>query len=192
MKTLILTLLSLLLTLSVSAQTNTNTAPTVSDWTESIKRVVAANPDAFVATNLTVLLAPSYAPGIKDENGELSEFGVTAAFMYPLGKYAYAGARLDYLAGDYFMPSLGVELKYDLKLFGKVNATVFGHTGVSYPVSGTSDNNEEIGSIYGGGLRLHLFEVNNVRIGAFGSWEAWSQFPGTDIWHGGVSATFSF
>lgn len=189
----------LLVTLCARASTNVSQSvttddpwPTTSDWTESIKRIVAMNPDAVHATNWTVAIAPSYAKGLTDVNGDLKEWGGTAALLYPLGQFAYAGARFDYIAGNFFMPSLGVELKADIRLFNKVDVTPFAVTGVSYPVSGASEDSEELGAIYGAGVKVHLFKTGNVRVGAFAEWERWTQFPDVDVFHAGLTASFTF
>lgn len=173
----------------LAADTNT---PTASDWTDSIKRIIALNPDAETATNWTVAIAPSYAPGLKDIDGNLKEFGATVALLYPLGPYVYAGARVDYIAGDFFMPSVGVELKADIRLFNKFDVTPFAVTGVSYSVSGNADTEGEVGAIYGAGIKARLFKAGGVNFGGFVEWERWTQFVGVDIFHAGVTANFSF
>lgn len=198
MKTVI-TIIALATTLA-SASTNVSQSvtteagpPTTSDWAESIKRVVQMNPEAVNATNWTVAIAPSYAKGLTDVNGELKEWGGTVGLLYPLGRFVYAGARFDYIAGDFFMPSLGVELKTDILLFNRVNVTPFAVTGVSYPVSGASDTEEEeLGAIYGAGVKVHLFTAKSIRIGGFIEWERWTQWPDVDVFHAGLTASFSF
>lgn len=198
MKNILVVLLSVL-TITLNASTNVVEAvstdaewPATSDWSDSIKRIVALNPDAQHATNWTVAIAPSYAKGLQDVDGNLKEWGATAALLYPLGPYVYAGARVDYIAGDFFMPSLGVELKADIRLFNRIDVTPFAVTGVSYSVSGDADTEGEVGAIYGAGLKLHLFTVKSVRVGGFAEWERWTQFPDVDIFHAGVTASFSF
>lgn len=166
--------------------------PTNSTWLDPIKRFIELNPEAIHATNWTVAVAPSYAKGLKDIDGDLKEWGATAAILYPLGQFVYAGARVDYIAGDFFLPSVGVELKADLKLFQKVTVTPFAVTGVSYSVSGGGDSEGEVGAIYGAGLKMHLLTVKNVRLGGFVEWERWTQFPDVDVFHAGLTASFSF
>lgn len=192
---------SILLLLAFAARASTNVVeavstdaawPTTSDWSDSIKRIIALNPDAQHATNWTVAIAPSYAKGLKDIDGDLKEWGATAALLYPLGPFVYAGARVDYIAGNFFMPSLGVELKADIRLFNNVDVTPFAVSGVSYSVSGDADTQGEVGAIYGAGLKMHLFTIKNVRCGGFVEWERWTQFPDVDIFHAGLTASVSF
>lgn len=177
---------------SQSVTTDAGEKPTASDWTESIKRVIAMNPDAASATNWTVAIAPSYAKGLKDIDPDLSEWGATVAILYPLGQFVYAGARLDYIGGEFYLPSVGVELKADIRLFNKIDVTPFAVTGVSYSVSGSSDTEGEIGAIYGAGIKMHLITIKGVRIGGFVEAERWTQWPDVDVFHAGVTASFTF
>lgn len=189
MKTLFILLTSLLLALPVAAQTNTEPAI---KWADSIKHIIELNPEAQNATNWTVAIAPSYAPGLKDVDGSAKEWGVTAALLYPLGKYVYAGARVDYIGADFFLPSVGVELKTDIRLFNKVDVTPFAVTGVSYSVSGDADTEGEVGAIYGSGVKVHIATVKKVRIGGFFEYERWTTFKDVDVFHAGLTANFSF
>lgn len=188
----ILHLLSAILSLAaLPALAQDTNPPVLGGWT--ISRIIRQNPDALVSTNWTVALAPSYAPGLKNlKTGESQEFGFTGALLYPLGQYAYAGVRADYLAGDFFLPSIGVEVKADLQLFQRINVTPFAVSGVSYTVSGSGTQDGEVGAIYGAGLKAHLFTVSKVRVGGFYEAERWTQFPNVTVHHYGLCASFSF
>lgn len=183
----ILPLLLLLTTLAALAQT-----PPPEPTPGFLQRIIRLNTEAESSTNWIFALAPSYAPGLKNSHGERQELGFTGALLYPISKYAFAGMRADYLAGDFFLPSVGVEMKADLILFGKLRVTPFAVSGVSYPVSGAGQENNALGAIYGAGLKTDLYRWKNGHLGAFYEAEKWTQFSGVTIHHFGALVSWTF
>lgn len=157
-------------------------------------RLFELNAASQEATNWIFALAPSYAPGLKDETGQKQELGVTGALLYPLSKYVYTGMRFDYLAGDFFLPSVGVTLRAPMKRFLglPVNTTPFLVTGASYTVSGASSQDNQVGAIFGAGIHFDLYQRKSFGIGVFYEAEKWTQVPDVTIHHGGLTVKWSF
>ena len=155
---------------------------------------IATHSDELQQTNWTVAISPSYAPGLKNSTGKAQEFGGTLALMYPLSQYVLTGARLDFLGGDLFNPSIGATFQVPIKWFGPFNVTPFAVSGVSMPISGAAKANGVVGAIYGAGLKATLWQsaAGTTRVGAFYEAEKWTQFPNVIIHHGGIGVHFSF
>lgn len=141
--------------------------------------------------SLTLTAYPSYAPDLKIA-GENKSWGFGVAALYPLGDYAFTGARLDYLGDQFWSPSVTVGCKADVQLFGR-NFTPFVIGGAIIPLGGAGDDNHAVGAIVGSGVTTSLWAAANGKssVNLYFAVEKWSIFQGV-IYHPGVAATFKF
>jgi hypothetical protein len=143
---------------------------------------------------LTVALYPGYAPDL-DVGGKESVWGGGMAVLYPVGsQYTLVGARLDWLAETFYMPSVNLTLKADVQLFGH-NFTPFVMGGAIMPLAGAGNDNTEVGSTIGAGIYTTVW---NGKVGAkdaslqvFGSAERWSNLAVT-VYRPGVAFTLKW
>lgn len=146
-----------------------------------------------VVTNktLTVTAYPSYAPDLTI-NGEKKSWGFGVAALYPLGDYAFTGARLDYLGDQYWSPSVTVGCKADVQLFGH-NFTPFALGGAIIPLGGAGSDNHSVGAIVGGGIYTTVWQSADKKtsVQAYYAAEHWTIFSGV-VHHPGVALTFKF
>jgi len=153
-----------------------------------------------VETNksLTLVLSPSYAPDIVVE-GEKAPWGMCAAVLYPVLDLGIVrgltGARIDWMATEFWAPSVDVTLEMPFTFLGKIEVTPFAIGGAIFPLSNGNDNGESVGGIYGGGVSVSVFNwerggvKGNLSIG--GGCEKWTPYPG-EVYRVGVALTLKF
>jgi len=128
------------------------------------------------AKSLLFAAYPGYAPTLTVD-GKKAPWGFGAALMYPvltLGNVTgYTGGRVDYLARDWFSPSVDVGLKAAVRLFDKVTVHPFAEGGAIVPLAGAGDQNGSVGSILGGGAAVGLFRYKTATLSAFYAYEHW-------------------
>lgn len=188
-----LTILLTLLALSLHAQPTTNTA---TDLSKSVfgrfLDFIAANPEVAAATNWTFTTYASHAKGLVDSDGDAAEWGFGFAALYPLNEYIRAGARMQYFAGDWFMPSLNVQLQSSYKPFGgKLIFTPFVFTGIATPIGG-SEENGDFGTLYGIGASLKYPINDNWEAGLGYAIETWSNLEVDHVDHFGLIVSYRF
>jgi hypothetical protein len=149
--------------------------------------VIGTLQGASDSKSLTMLVYPTYAPKLANH------WGAGGALLYPLGDYAFVGARFDLLDGSYFAASASVGLKADVNLFG-AKFTPFVLTGVVTPLAEAGDHTFEPGAIVGTGVSTVLWQSANkkTKVSAFGEMEYWSQYPGIQIFHAGAQLSFAW
>ncbi len=156
-------------------------------------------------SNVLVELHGLYAPGLGKKYG-----GGLGAF-YPINDYLYAGVRLDWVNGGFWMPSGNVGLQLPLHLGNYVTniiglwatnivVTPFGYAGVAIPISGAvvgtitiggsppRDNNGQPTAILGWGASLLLYNAATWNIDLLFDQEDWTGFNGKQYrfglaWH---------
>jgi len=173
------------LSLSVQAQTWT--------WSNMVRFASAASD----AKSVTLALSPSYAPDLTVA-GKKAPWGVGAAAVYPvltLGPVqTLTGIRLDWLANQFFAPSVSATVQAPLILFNKVEVTPFGIGGAIFPL-GQAGATDAVGAIYGGGLGIKVFswERGGVKgaVSVGGGVERWTPYPG-NIYRVGGAVTLKF
>lgn len=127
---------------------------------------LATNPTLAKDTNWTVIGYASHARGLLDEQGNKSEWGGGIAALYPLNDYVRTGVRLQYFAGDFYMPSVNLQLQSSYKPFGlPLVFTPVAFTGLATPINGSQDNGT-IGSLFGIGASLKYPLTQHREIGA--------------------------
>ena len=153
-------------------------------WYEDLFGAIQGASDA---RSLQLVLYPTYAKDLGNH------WGAGGALLYPLGEFLFAGARFDYLDGNYFAASVGVGAKADIDILGK-KFTPFAITGAVMPLSGAGDTNHELGAIVGTGVSTVIWEnqAKNSRVSAFGALEYWSQYPGIQIYHAGAQLSLAW
>jgi hypothetical protein len=149
-------------------------------------------PAADQARSMSFVVAPSYAPEIVGSDGNNSPWGLTAAALYPvldLGPIrSMAGVRLDYLADQFWTPSVSVQIGTTARLFGGMEVTPFVTSGAIFPLSQGNDNGDNIGAIIGSGISTKVFKWNKGCISLGYSCEKWTPYPGL-IHHVGAALT---
>lgn len=184
MKKLLITLGVVAATFIARADTNTTG---IGSWFD-------INRDELSQTNWAVVLAPSYAPGLKNASGESKEWGAAVALLHPVGTpYVLAGPRFDYLAGDLFKGDVNVTLQLPIKIAGTFTVTPLITSGASIIISGAGSKDGEIGANYGAGIKARFWENSkkNLAVGGIFQAEKWTQFSGIVIYHGGVAVSWN-
>ncbi len=179
--------------LTATAQTN---PPAISPEVKS--NVVAFVQGVSAERNLTISIAPSYAPNLINKDGVSDQWGACLALTYhpqgAVGQYTFAGIRLDYLGSEFWAPSINGGLKADVQLFG-INFTPLAYTGVSIPLAGAGEDNGDVGIIAGGGVKTTLWNGllfgKAANLSVFAAAEKWSQFDGM-IYHIGPALTINW
>lgn len=183
MKELLSILFSASLALTAFSQSTTpppyTNAPTISGSLKMFTDAVAAG-----NTNWLFEVHGLYAPKL-----DLKYGGGIGAF-YPINDFIFAGARLDYVNGGFWMPSGNAGLQLPIKLFG-IQIKPFGYAGIGVPVSGATvgdvtipgtlkDNAGEPTAILGYGLAFRLWTSKSGAsfVDAIGDRETWSGFSG--------------
>lgn len=178
-KLLLIGVAALLATVSLNAQdTNTPTGSTKD-------RLLSFVQDASSTRSLVLAVYPSYAPDLINADGRKDQWGFGAAALYAVSQFVYTGLRVDYLAGEFWAPSINVGLKADVQVFG-LNFTPMAYTGAVVPLSGAGDKNGDWGYIVGGGVKARIW--SGELFGKAASFdlaataEKWSQFDG-EVYH---------
>ena len=140
---------------------------------------------------VSVGVYPAYAPDLV-VNGEKHVWGVGIAALYPVSQYSFAGLRLDYLGGQFWMPSCTVGLKADMQILGH-NVTPFTIGGAIFPVSDAGDRNGQVGAIVGAGITANIWQSDDSKksLNLFYACEKWTIFDGV-IHRPGVAFSFKF
>ena len=169
----------------VGSTTLDTNAPTVqSDLNDIIAHLVSTN-WYFAAYYL-------HAPGLQHKEG-----GSIAGFT-PLSQYVLAGWRVDYVNGNFWMPSGQATLQLPItpiKSWQWLTVTPFGFVGVGIPLSGAHvsgvvipgqvprDNNGQPTAILGIGGAISLWKNSNPTshwrsVSIVADKETWTGFPG--------------
>lgn len=164
---------------------DTNAAPTVQ---QDLNDILAH----LVSTNWYFAAYYLHAPGLQHKEG-----GGIAGFT-PLNNYVLAGWRVDYVNGNFWMPSGQATLQLPItpiKSWQWLTVTPFGFVGVGIPLSGahvsgvvipgqvTRDNNGQPTAILGLGGAINLWKNSNATshwrsVSIVGDKETWTGFPG--------------
>lgn len=179
----LLSLIALTVALNASAQTNTDTnaAPTVQSGAQMILDAVKSG-----QTNWSVATYGLYAPSLSHK------YGAGIGYFYPLSEYFLTGVRVDYVDGDFWMPSGNATLQLPLKITSWLTVTPFTYAGIGVPVSGGTvgsvtipgstprDNNGQATAILGYGGAVHIYSTSDKKwnVSAVMDQERWSGFPG--------------
>lgn len=198
MKTKILVLLSILtlVLFSVPARAQTVGAITPEVANNSVLKVIEflATNQELLNTNRNWIFVPyaSHAEGLLDSQGEDASWGGGVAALYPLNNYLRGGFRMQYFAGEWFMPSVNVQIQSSYKIFGsRASWTPFVFTGIATPIGGSSENGE-IGALYGAGLSIKFPLGDKWEIGGGYAIESWSNLRVDHVDHFGIVLDFKF
>lgn len=160
---------------------------------QSLSNIVAFLDASSQAKELTLAIAPAYAPDLV-VNGKKAPWGLTAAAMYPVFSAGIvtgeAGGRMDWIADDLFTPELNIQLQTTMRLFNLVDATPFVVSGAIFPF-GQAGSDDAVGAIVGGGIGIKLYTYKNLTVSAGYDVERWTCFPGL-IHHVGGALTIHF
>lgn len=105
---------------------------------------------------------------------EPDRFGGGVAAAYSLSDYAATGLRLDYIDGEFWMPSVNIQLQLPIKVMNKLTVVPFVLSGLATPISGAGDKQDTVTGIFGGGLALRITKHADLIYDC----EAWTGFPG--------------
>lgn len=157
-------------------------------WLESNQQLLETN------KQWTFVPYVSRAKGLKDAQGDKAEFGGGIAVLYPLNDYVRAGFRGQYFAGEWFMPSVNIQLSSVYKLGGQDSrfswSPLLG-SGVSSPIGGSKENGD-VGFIYFAGLSVKYQFNETTAIGLGYALESWSGLHVGRVEHLGVTLTKRF
>lgn len=143
------------------------------------------------AKTVTVALYPAYSPDLVVD-GEKKQWGAGIAALYPVNQYSFAGLRLDYAGGQFWMPSCTVGLKADVQILGHT-VTPFTIGGAIFPISGAGERDGQVGAIVGTGFTSNIWRSKDAKTSAnlFYACEKWTLFDG--VTHRvGAAVTFKF
>ena len=122
--------------------------------------------NAVGATNWVVIPFASYDISTK-------KIGGGVAVVYPVNSLLYVGGRLEYINGTWTTPSLQVQIKTTIGVFG-LKVTPFG-------VGGTAIIDGDVAAYTGAGAMINLFtttiQSKPVTLGLVGDYEAWGGLP---------------
>jgi len=180
----LLALLALTVALTVNAQTNT--APTIGSVHLTIDEPVTAAADTnavptlpehlgtllnFLSASSTNWYVASYGIYVSDTK----TFGGGIAGAYSLSPYVLTVLRVDYLNDSFWMPSGSMQLQLPMTLAGKLQVTPFAFAGIATLLGGNGD--QPTGSavgIGGAGLATRF----NEHFGLVYDVEMWSNYTG--------------
>ena len=169
--------------IGVAALLATTTYGQISETNKT--KVIAFAQGVSSAKSITTAVYPTFAPDLINGDGNKDQWGAGVAAMYPFGDFVYTGLRIDYLAHEFYAPSMEVGLKADVQVLG-INVTPFTYTGVVVPLQGAGSQDGEFGAIIGGGAKVsvwsgQLFGLSSS-LSIAGAAEKWTQFDGM-IYH---------
>ena len=169
MSTLVAAALALMLSLPSAQAQSTNTTDLIGSETGVIGGITAGlsewlnnNEAARTATNWLVAPYFTYAPDIEAED----KVGGGIFVAYKVTDFLYAGIGVDYL-GELTLPQGNVELKADIKPFKYLGfatnfiARPFAVAGIAVPLSGSGDDNGNVGSIIGAGVAIPVWKISD-------------------------------
>jgi hypothetical protein len=162
----------------------------------SIARVLnfLATNQELLATNRHWTFVPyvSHADGLVDSQGKDAAWGGGVAALYPLNDYLRGGFRMQYFAGEWFMPSVNVQLQSSYYLFGtKASWTPFVFTGLATPIKGSAENGD-VAALYGIGLSVKVPITDRWAIGGGYAIENWSNLRVDHVDHFGLVLDYKF
>ena len=151
------------------------------------------------AKSITLAVSPCYAPEIV-VNGAKAPWGLSAAALYPVldvagVAQAATGVRVDWLANEFWTPSVDVTLQVPFLFLNKLEVTPFGIAGAIFPLGMGNDNGDSAGAIYGGGVGVKVWSWESggtkgtVNLGA--GVEKWTPYPG-EVYRVGGAVTLKF
>lgn len=141
----IITAAILAISLSLNAQTVTNTPP------------VIASP-VFEAFNFLSTPASNWMFAAYGIQTEKDGNGVGIGALYKVSENFGAVLRLDRFGGDTFMPSGNFQVQVPVTIMGKVTVTPFAFTGIATPINEDNSRDGVIG-IFGIGAAIRTPEV---------------------------------
>ena len=168
--------------------TTVNAQDTNKSWWDGI---IGFSQSVSDAKQLTIAAYPGYAPNLTVD-GKKAPWGGGLALLYPVAtQYTYVGARVDWLANEFWAPSADVTIKADVQLFNH-NFTPFALGGMVYPLSGAGKDNHEVGAIAGAGIYTTIWKPSeNTSLQVFYAYERWFNLD-TDVHRPGLSLTVKF
>ena len=170
MKKIIISIVAALtLSLQLSAQTN-STPPAETNLSTSVTGTWNTVVD-FLANGSNWLLVPF---GIYSDQKPKAQFGGGVALAYKVSDYIAPTLRVDYLAGDLWMPSGTVQLQVPIHLSPTLTLYPFAFAGVGTSLSGGGNKNGEANAIAGMGAALALSKKFDLIF----DYEKWSAFSG--------------
>lgn len=199
MKKIIRPILSILLILSIclpsngKAQTGEVPPAVASSGLFKVLDFLATNQE-LLATNKQWCFVPylSRAKGLLDDRGRDAEWGGGLAVLYPLNNYLRGGFRCQYFAGEFFLPSVNMQLQSSYNLFGsKAVWTPMLGVGVAMPLAGSAQNGD-IGTLYLAGLSIKYPITDKWEIGAGYAIETWSNLKVDHVEHLSIFASVKF
>lgn len=192
MKTIITLLLLAALSCGALAQTTSQVPNLMSNSTNApslqggIDEIVQAFKDG--TTNSYWVPYALYANGLKHH------LGGGLGWFVPVNQYVVTGLRMDYVDGDFWMPSGNATLQLPINLSSGVTVTPLAYAGVGVPVSGATftapvignvtvpgaarDNNGQPTAILGIGASIRLYTGTDWSLSGVGDVEEWTGFPG--------------
>lgn len=145
---------------------------------------------AAESRQVTVAAYPGFSPDLK-ELGQ-SQWGAGLALLYPvLTDHTLVGARLDWLADEFWAPSVALTLQADVQLFGH-NFTPFAIGGAVMPLGGAGDQNHEVGAIVGAGIYTTVWQPTpDASVQVFFAYEHWTNLD-ANVYRPGIALTIRF
>jgi len=181
MKKLMLSIIGLAVAVSIHAQ----------DSTVLKERLISFEQGVVTNHEIIVAVYPGFNPQL-EVNGIKKNWGFGACGLYPLTDHTFTGIRVDYMGGQFWMPSATVGLRADFQIYGH-NFSSFTTGGAIFPLSGAGQENGSIGAIVGAGVSTKVWQnaKGNMSIDAFVAVEKWTIFNGETIRPGvALNATF--
>lgn len=164
-----------------------------SNWLFKALDFLATNQE-LLETNKQWSFVPylSRAEGLKDSTGDDAEWGGGLAILYPINDYIKGGVRGQYFAGQWFMPSVNIQLASSYHLAGtKAVLTPMLGAGIASPIGGSTENGE-VGSLYLAGLSLKYPISDKWTIGFGYAVETWSNLDVDHVEHLSIFAVARF
>jgi hypothetical protein len=157
--------------LTTQAQTTTNASggtTTVVNPVPTVQSGLQMIVDAIKSgeTNYWGEVHGLYASGLnKKEGGGVGLF-------WNLSQYVYTGVRVDYVDGDFWMPSGSATVQLPVKIFSWLQVAPLGYAGIGIPLSGATvggetlgkparDNNDQPTAILGYGGAVRIANINS-------------------------------
>lgn len=196
-KVFIVALAFFALTLSVNAQTVTNQSggtttidnpvqqPTIQGGANQIISAIKAG-----NTNWIFEVHGLYASKLTKKYGG----GVGAFFL--LSQYVYAGVRVDYVNGGWWMPQGDAAIQLPLTIASWLTVTPLAYAGVGTPISGAAKKDGSATAITGIGAAVRVLggkitKNSNWQLDFIGDREKWSGFAG-EQYRAGIAGKISF
>lgn len=142
---------------------------------------------------LTATIYPSYAPGLTLNDGKKAEWGFGAAAMYPVGTdHLMAGARLDWLADQFWTPSVTISPNAQVQIL-EHDFTVFGLGGAVMPLGNVTEDNGKVGATLGAGIYTTVWQPSaNTSLQVWAAYERWTPVLDINIFHASAAFTIKF